>query len=205
MIILLTVNFYGFSDSFYAEKFKEYNVQEDVGNAWLLHEDLMDFVQGKNDEVPKGFNERETKHLWDVRRIISTFKTVLNILIFSFVLLLVISSALLKDDSQIISFTGKVLLFGGTLTLALAVILFLLISSYFASTFESFHTLLFEKGTYLFDPAEEMIVRLYPEQLFEDLGAKISKGVIFASVAATASGFALTLKSKSKKNKNRRK
>ena len=69
----------------------------------------------------------------------------------------------------------------------------------FPLTFESFHGLLFEKGTYVFDPAKEMLVRLYPEQIFMDLGVRISKMVFFTSLVFIAIGIFLMVKSKKQK------
>ncbi|MBI2649915.1 DUF1461 domain-containing protein [Candidatus Woesearchaeota archaeon] len=199
LLFLLVLNFVGFDSSFYSQKFSEYN----VGNISPLHEKVISFIEGKINELPGDFNEREKQHLLDVRNAATISTIVLYILVFLFILLLIASILTLKVNNLITNFIGKILVFGGVLTIALAAILFFLINSDFSSTFESFHSLFFKKGTYVFDPAKEIIVRLYPEQLFMDLGIKISKGVVLMSAIAILLGSFLVFKSKSKKNKNK--
>lgn len=203
LIFLLAANFTAFDKSFYQRKFSEYKVNENVEGAQYLHEKVMDFIQGKSNELPNEFNEREKRHLFDVKNIVRTSTIVLYILIVIFILLLAISAFVLKVNNHIINFVGKVLIFGGILTIILATILFFLIISGFSAAFESFHKLFFEKDTYLFDPANEMIVNLYPEQLFKELGIRVSKGVMLSSALVILLGIILIFKPKSKKNKNR--
>ncbi len=203
LIFLLAANFIAFDKSFYQRKFSEYKVNENVEGAQYLHEQVISFIQGKSSGLPNGFNERERQHLLDVKGIIKISSIALYIFIAVFIILLVASAFILKVNNYIINFVGKVLLFGGILTIMLAAILFFMISFGFSATFESFHKLFFEKGTYVFDPANEMIVNLYPEQLFMDLGLKISKRVILASALVILLGIILIFMSKSKKNKNR--
>ena len=201
LLFLLVLNFVRFDNQFYQEKFSEYEVQLDVPEAVPLLEKVINFVAGKNDKPPQEFTEREKQHLFDVRKTVRISTILLYILIILFVLLLIASSFILKVNNYITNFVGKVLVFGGFLTVMMATALFLLLNSDFSRAFESFHGLLFEKGTYTFDPAKEMIVRLYPEQLFMDLGLKISKLVVLASASIALLGAFLILKSKSKKNK----
>lgn len=201
LIFLIALNFAGFDMAFYEKKFLEYKVQQEVPEASSLNEKIIDFLRGKNNELPNEFNEREKQHLWDVRKIVSASTIALYAFIALFILLLVISAFILKVNSYILNFVGKVLVFGGFLTVTLAVVLFFFINSDFSAAFESFHRLFFEKGTYVFDPAKEMIVKLYPEQIFTDLGISISKWVILSSGAVILLGLFLSLKSKSKKNK----
>lgn len=201
LLFLLVLDYAAFDKGFYQEKFMELNVQQDVPAAMPLHEKVISFINGKNNQLPNEFNEREKQHLLDVRKIAGNLAIALYSLIALFVLLIAVSAFALKINNYLMNFVGKVLVFGGFLAVALAVVLFFLISLDFSNAFESFHSLFFEKGTYIFDPANEIIVRLYPEQLFMDLGLRISKGVFFASAAAMATGAFLMLKPKSKKNK----
>ena len=199
ILFLLVMNFVGFNSIFYKEKFSEFN----VGNVSPLHEEVISFVAGKTDELPAEFNERERQHLADVRDAKKISTIVLYALVFLFVLLLIASVFTLKINNLITNFIGKILVFGGVLTIALAAVLFFLINFDFSSAFESFHGIFFEKGTYTFDPANEIIVRLYPEQLFMDLGIKISKWVILLSAFLVMIGIFLIFRPKSKKNKNK--
>ena len=205
LLFLLVLNFYVFDTSFYKEKFSEYEVQQNVPGAVSLNEKVLNFLKGKDNTLPNEFNEREKQHLLDVRRLITISTFVLYFLIATFILLLLISALTLKINNYISNFVGGVLVFGAILTIILATTLFLLISSDFSPTFESFHLLFFKQGTYVFEPAKEIIVKLYPEQIFMDLGIKISKNVLKVSVVLILLGFLILSKSKNKKNKNRRK
>ena len=68
----------------------------------------------------------------------------------------------------------------------------------FPPAFDFFHRLFFQQGTYTFDPANEVIVRLYPENLFVDLGIVISRNIMLASAAIILAGSCLLFKSKRK-------
>ena len=201
LLFLLVLSFTGFSDSFYRGEFSRHNVLKDVPQAASLNEKVMNFINGKSSELPKEFNEREKQHLWDVKNIIKISKILLYALVILFFALLAVSFSILKISNHITNFAGKILVFGGFLTVMLAALLFFIISSDFSSAFGSFHRLFFQKETYLFDPANEIIVSLYPEQLFMDLGTRISKFVIAASIVITLLGMLLLFKSKNKKNK----
>ncbi|MBI3035301.1 DUF1461 domain-containing protein [Candidatus Woesearchaeota archaeon] len=203
LLFLAVLNSAAFSDSFYQEKFSEYGVYDSVSKADFLHKKVVEFVKGSNNELPKDFNEREWRHLLDVRNAIGFSTIVLYALVALFIALLTISALILKANKLILGFVGKVLVFGGVLTIAIAAILFFLINSNFPSAFESFHRVFFKQGTYAFDPAKEVIVNLYPEQLFTDLGIKISKIAGIASATIVSLGILLLLKSKKQKNKNK--
>lgn len=201
LLFLFSFNYYGFDNSFYKEKFFEYNVQRSVPNAYLLHEKVFNFIKGNSGELPKEFNDRESQHLFDVRKLVRIGKILLYVLIVLYLLMLIISAFVLEVKNKIMNFIGKSLLFGGILTLLFAGILLLLINSDFSRVFESFHHLFFTEGTYLFDPSNEIIVNLYPEKLFMDIGVKIAIGVILSAVIIILLGAFLLFNSKSKKNK----
>lgn len=199
LLFLLALNFGALDNLFFKEKFSEYKVEQKIPQAVSLHGKVINFITGKNNELPNDFNEREKQHLWDVRNIIKISTILLYALIILFVLLLLISAFILKVNNFITNFVGKVLVFGGFLTIVLAAALFFLINSDFTAAFESFHKLFFQQGTYSFNPAKEIIVNLYPEQLFMDIGIRMSKWVIIASSAIILLGAFFILTSKKKK------
>ncbi|MBI2657723.1 DUF1461 domain-containing protein [Candidatus Woesearchaeota archaeon] len=201
LLFLLVLSLAGFNDSFFQKQFDKYGISKSIPQSGLLHEMIINFVKGNSGELPGQLNEREKEHLADVRNAVRVSTIILYILITLFVMLLIASSFVLKFNSYIMNFAGKVLVFGGFLTIVLAAALFFLIYFDFDAAFESLHVSLFRQGTYTFDPAKEMIVRLYPEELFMDLGLRISKGVFFASAAVIVIGMLLMLKS-GKKDKN---
>lgn len=200
LIFLIAANQLGFDKSYYTSKISEYQILKNVPEAISLNEKTIDFVSGNKDALPEQFNEREKQHLIDVRNAVKISRILLYILIFLFMLLLILSIHQLKSNNLIKNFAGKILAFGGLLTIVIAALLFIFINFNFSSTFEMFHIIIFEQGTYTFDPSRELLVNIYPEQLFMDLGLRISKAVIFMSTAIIAIGLFL-LKSKRVKNK----
>ncbi len=202
LAFLLVFDYAAFNINFYKEKFSEYGVYSEIPQADSLNLKVINFITGKNDSLPDSFNERERRHLLDVRKVIEAAKKIMHILVFIFALLFLISALILKNKNNFIKFAGKAFVFGGFLTLILSGLLFLLLISDFSSLFESFHQLLFEKGTYLFDPSREIIVRLYPEQIFMALGQAIAEGVILSSAGLILLGALMIFITKNKKNKN---
>ncbi len=205
LVFLLIADFVSFDSLFYRKEFLKYNVYKDAPDADFLHGKVIKFIDGKSSDLPNAFNLRERQHLEDVRKLIRASKILLGILVILFLLLAVLSALKLRAKRRIINFFGKVLAFGGILAMAVAVVLLLSVSLNFSSDFESFHLMFFEKGTYLFDPANEIIVRLYPGQLFMDIGIRILSWFFIVSAAVSSLGAFLIFKTKSKKNKNKKK
>lgn len=201
LLFLAVFHFAAFGLAFYEEKFKEYGVYSEIPQADSLNAKVISFIIEKNDKVPNEFNEREKQHLRGVRRIIGISRIMLYVSVFMFLTLIAVSSFMLKEKKDIINFAGDVFIFGGVFTIILAAALFFFINSDFSNAFESFHQILFENGTYTFDPSKEIIVRLYPEQLFMDMGIKIAKGALMMSVISILSGMFLLFNPKNKKNK----
>src|SRR3989338_3003440 len=199
LIILSVLRISSLNDDFYSQKFLQYNVEDDVQGAVPLHEKIIDYVKGRSESAPNELNEREKQHLGDVRKMQGIATLLLYVFIVLFAMLLIASSVILRINNHIINFIGKAMVFGGILTIILAVLLLFLITSDFSSAFDSFHQLLFKEGTYTFDPATNVLVRLYPEEIFQDLGSRISKGVLFSSIAVIAIGSILLFKTKPRK------
>ena len=101
--------------------------------AGSLHGKVVDFIKGRSADLPEAFSERERQHLLDVRNAVRISTLLLYALIALFILLIIASAFILKINNYITNFVGKVLFFGGVLTVALALILFFLISSDFLS------------------------------------------------------------------------
>ena len=196
LLFLMALNITGFDDFFFKEKFSEYGVHENVPNADLLHLEVMDFIKGDADDLPSDFNEREKQHLWDVRKLVGFATILMYILVALFIGLLFLSAFTLKINTYVNRFVGKVLLFGGLLTLGIALLLLIFIIADFDNSFESFHKIFFASGTYSFDAGRELIVNLYPEELFLDLGIRISKWVIVAAVLVVFGGLFFIFKNK---------
>ena len=199
LIFLGVANQIAFDKQFYANKFYEYGIN--VPEAEAINVDTVDFVSGKTNELPDIYNEREKQHLLDVKNIVRISRLTLYSLTILFISLFLASVFVIKMNNDLANFAGKVLSYGGILTTGLASLLFVMISLNFQASFSSFHDLFFRQGTYIFDPANEMIVRLYPEELFMRLGLRIAKWVLFVSAVIIIIGIFLIVKTKTKRIK----
>ena len=189
IIVLLALKLTIFDDRFYEQKFLEYGVKERINNTSSIHGEVIKFISGESNYLPKNFNEREKSHLSDVRKIIHHFTILLYSLMLLFVILLIVSIRItLKFNNSMGCFVGKIMFFGGTLTIVISLILLLVINSDFSSFFSLFHKSLFEEGTYLFDPSKEIIVNLYPQQLFLDIGIIASRNIFIVSLITALVG-----------------
>ncbi len=202
LIFLFSFSLYAFNLDFYREKFSEYGVYNEIPQADALNSKVINFITGKNNELPNGFNPRERQHLQDVRKVIGASKTIFYFSIILFTSLLIISIKKLNKKNSIMNFAGKVLVFGGVLAITIAGMILVMVYLDFSSVFESFHKLLFDAGTYTFDPSKEIIVRLYPEEIFMDIGSGILKTALILSAVSISLGILPSLNSKNKKNKN---
>ena len=203
LIFLGAAKFAAFDGSYYEKKFLEYGLYEGIPQLSSIHNRVIDFIKGKNNELPDAFNEREKQHLADVRGVVRELSNFLYFLIVLFLVLSITSIYKLKNKKRIINFLGGALFYSGLLTITVSVILFLLIIFDFAAAFESFHMMFFEKGSYIFDPSKEMLVRIYPEDLFMDLGLRIMKFVLLISLIIAFTGKSLITKNKKNKNKSK--
>lgn len=199
LIFLISVDFVAFNDSFYAKKFDEYGVKSQIPEAEALHSKVMDFITGKSNTLPSIFNEREKQHLADVRMLVRNLNIAVYLVMVLFVMLLVMFGLLLMEEAYVTGFMGKILVLGGSLSLIISFVFLLLAMFSFAPAFDSFHRIFFAQGTYTFNPENELIVKLYPEELFRDLGIKIMKTVVLLSSAVIILGSILVLHSKKAK------
>src|SRR3989344_2258758 len=137
LVFLLVLNFTAFDQNFYEEKFSEYDVA--IEEPVTLHQKVIDFIRGYSKEPPDLFNAKEKQHLLDVRDVVKLLSIILYVLMAIFILLLIASLAILKVNNKMTNFVGKVMMFGGILTVILAVVIFILLNLGFSSAFESFH------------------------------------------------------------------
>ena len=194
IVFLVAIELSAFNSNFYHREFLTHNVYEDVRNADELHLKVMDFIEGKSSSLPDDFNEREKQHLRDVRSLAANAKHILLFLVVLSVFLLVL---ILKSEENKKSAIGKIMFYCGLFTILTAIILVFLLILSFGPAFDSFHRLFFRQGTYMFDPSTELIVNLYPEQLFMDLGILIMKWVLSISILITSAGlFLMKMKTK---------
>ncbi len=179
-VLSISVFAIAFDSSKYDALFRKFDVYNKVPDAMLLNEEVLQYLSGKGNTLPEVFNEREYQHMEDVKIIFDVLKRMLWVFP-----LLCIAACIKWGDKR--KKRGIEALNAGSV---LAVVLFATIipvaTVAFPASFAAFHGLLFEKGSYLFDPSTEIIVQLYPEQVFFALGWRIA---LFAALISSLTWF----------------
>jgi integral membrane protein (TIGR01906 family) len=132
--------------------------------------------QAKLPDGSPAFNEREIKHMSDVRILMSRVFPLQLIGIG----IIIILSIVLHRSARWRNAVPLGLRWGATLTLALLAVLILYIILNFDSFFLTFHRLFFEGDTFMFR-FDDTLIRLYPEQFWS--GAAITIGVMTVVMA----------------------
>ncbi len=182
-----------YDNSFFENEFRKYGVQENLAkyNALEVHTAVMGFLLGRKDAPQNFFTQRELEHLSDVKTLFTFGKIILFISLVFIALYLGFILFIIKKSKQrkwlrkflvAISWACCVLMVGiGLFALSLRF--------NFAGSFELFHRLFFSGGTYVFNPAIEKIVVLYPEGIFYDAGFIIARNIFAVSAAVFLSCF----------------
>ena len=174
--VFSSIYFLGLDENYINAKLKHLGVNKIVPNFRELNNNVVLYLKGKSQVLTKEFTEREVKHLSDVKHLFLVLKILVTLF---FMMFLAISYFVLEKikGKESLKFFAKVLLHGGICTLVFSLLAFFLMSFSFENSFDSFHRIFFEQGTYLFDPSTEMLTRLYPQELFQSLAMRISIGI----------------------------
>jgi integral membrane protein (TIGR01906 family) len=186
ILYLSNSNNLAFDENFYKKEFEKYNVYDSLEDYDIeeINSELLNYLKyEKNDVLIDNdfFNEREKTHLLDVKNLIQKTILLYYFTIILFFILLISLIFLLKRNITIIKYLGIIFLISGLLTFLDAFAFFAIINSDFASSFDVFHSIFFEQGSFLFDPSSENIVVLYPESLFFDITYSIAISTLIFS------------------------
>ena len=189
IICLYNFNSVVFDDNFYKKEFLKYDVYETLGDYDIesINNDVLDYLaHGKSDELIENdfFNEREKKHLLDVKTIIQETLMMYYFSITLFILFFISLAFLMELNFKNIAKRLLIIaLSGSSLNFLVGVLLFFLSNSNFNFVFDAFHKTFFNAGTFIFNPAFENIVALYPQNLFLDALISTIFGAIITSMA----------------------
>lgn len=166
------------------------NVYEDAGvsreEQALIDRDLADYLRGaidsldrrvtlRGEEVDCAFNERELKHMRDVRRLFEIGFAVRRALI-ALTALLLIAAALTGGRAGLSAAVSAGLIALIAAAGALAVKL-----AGFSRVFIAFHHLAFSNDLWLLDPATDAMIRMLPEEFFAGMALQ---GTVSAALYA---------------------
>lgn len=204
IIALLLTSFqiaiYGDSDyRFYEKEYEKYRVADSL---YMKMEDIMDvtdkmmaYLIGEREELSvitevEGreqdfFNEQDRFHMGEVKELFLGGLRIRNYLLAAAVLL-VILLIVWKTD------IGKVLPRAYFISLGVFGVLTVVLGGLFASDFNKyftiFHEIFFDNDLWIFDPAEDYMIRMLPEGFFFDfvirIGSFFVSGLIFLGILA---------------------
>ena len=194
MVTLVPILLYGFNFnsiafdmSLYKEEFSKHNVYNNLEtyDVEKINGEVLNYLKrGKNKDIIENdfFNEREKRHLLDVRNLVQGVLSIYYFSITLFLLSIMLLSLLMNFNFRDVSRKLlTILAFGSLLAFLGAGLAYLAPSLNFDFAFDAFHKTFFSPGTYLFNPQFEGIVVLYPENLFFDLLFRIIFSIILSS------------------------
>ena len=186
-IYLSSANSVIFDKNYYKNEFKKNNVYEEIAEADIISDELIDYLQGKRESIETdAFEEKEKAHLRDVKALMEKgfvlFYFLLGFDIVLFVLLLMLSKNVYKTIT-------KLFVLSGLTTTVFPVIFFF---SNFSSVFTLFHKIFFPQGNWQFSSTSNLII-MFPKQFFYDITKHIFLNSIFAGLVLVFIGVILIL------------
>lgn len=191
IIISSTVNIVISSTGLYQNGFDKYNISQvtNISSSELTEvaSRMIDYLGGNSDtpqlKVNKNgkesllYNEKELKHLADVREITDIFR----FLQITSIVIIIITGALMfwKDDNKNL-LNGMTT--GAAITLTFTGILVIWSLVDFSSLFYLFHIFSFDNDLWLLDPAKDYLIMMFPEGFFYDAALLIVISVTIASI-----------------------
>ncbi|MDP7180224.1 MAG: DUF1461 domain-containing protein [Candidatus Woesearchaeota archaeon] len=177
LILLTNFKLVLFNEDFYQQEFTKLNIYNKFENADEINKDLLNYFKNKENLIQNDFfNEKEKSHLADVKRLINISLNLFYLLLISSIVLLVLSLIHNKDRIKSLS---NIFILSAILTFTKLLFTYILIRLNFSTIFLSFHYVFFPQGNFLFNPAVDNIVNLYPSQFFLDITQRMITDTLF--------------------------
>ena len=171
-LLLLFAMVFGFSKNFYLREFSLYHPEKtlNINSKFVRYAGhvIPEYLMGKRDnlQIPgfkNFFNEREIKHMDDVKRIFIWVKIISVLSLITFLIFL-------KPNGL-----PLVLLYS---LILIAIILFIFLFLPFNLSFTKFHEILFNNELWLLNPETDRLIVLLPERFFIDA----TRGIILSTM-----------------------
>ena len=185
-IILVGVDLFCFSESFYRKEFRKLHTAEYVGvdeeSVNSVTRVLLDYLKDDRQDISirvnvngvmtEFYNEREKAHMVDVKRLYKAASAVgyggIVVLLFATTLALVVKDREVRMESL----NGYVL--GNAVFLGIVAGLSIWAALDFGSFWTSFHRLFFTNDLWQLNPYTDRMINVFEEQLFFDLVIRIA-------------------------------
>jgi uncharacterized membrane protein len=168
---------------FYYEEYAKNNVYTNIAERYSLNatesrvlaydvtENLFNFFRSK--ESLRYFTAEEQNHMYDVKSIFNTMKTIYYA---SFIIFIACFGYLYyhyrNDRMHAIELLSNILRYASITCLGFLAVLFVLSVFFFDATFAIMHLLLFPQGNFTF-PETSLLITLFPQQFFFDIALRI--------------------------------
>ncbi len=138
-----------------------------------MHSEVLSYILGVSDGLPAVFNERESSHLLEVRRLFYRIFTAIYVILALWFLVL-----LSLRDKQLVK---KSLRLGSIISLSAVLTIFVFSLVSFTATFNAVHQPFFSNNSWVF-PSNSLLMQLYPESFFQSIALRWGFIVLFSSV-----------------------
>lgn len=174
----------------YEREYEKYDVLSELDmtmdDAMYVTHEMMDYLRGDRETLSvvtdvdgkrqDFFNQQDRFHMSEVRGLFLGGMAIRAGACVSMVVCIILLLLMKADVRRILPSAYLIALAAVGLSLAVAGVMALVD---FNAVFVMFHHLFFDNDLWIFDPAEDYMIRMLPEGLFADMAARI--GVIFAA------------------------
>lgn len=174
----------------YEREYEKYDVLSELDmtmdDAMYVTHEIMDYLRGDRETLSvvtdvdgkrqDFFNQQDRFHMSEVRGLFLGGMAIRAGACVSMVVCIILLLLMKADVRRILPSSYLIALAAVGLSLAVAGVMALVD---FNAVFVMFHHLFFDNDLWIFDPAEDYMIRMLPEGLFADMAARI--GVIFAA------------------------
>ncbi len=194
LVFSYALEFVAFDKSFYVQQYKKNNLYAHFSReeADKVTDKLLSYLRYEKMNVQIDtpfFNDKEKRHLVDVKDLLQKESFYCTVLTFIFVLVVII--LYFSNDLRITSrITYGTLFFNaGVVGLSMMLTLGILSILNFSMVWTSFHRLVFSNNLWMLNPATDNLIVLFPEAFFNAVVTKlfILMGVVYLFIIACGS------------------
>lgn len=196
----------------YEREYEKYDVLSELDmtmdDAMYVTHEMMDYLRGDRETLSvvtdvdgkrqDFFNQQDRFHMSEVRGLFLGGMAIRAGACVSMVVCIILLLLMKADVRRILPSSYLIALAAVGLSLAVAGVMALVD---FNAVFVMFHYLFFDNDLWIFDPAEDYMIRMLPEGLFADMAARI--GVIFAAGLVISLILSIAARRSSKRDRRR--
>ena len=174
----------------YEREYRKYDVLSELDmtmdDAMYVTEEMLSYLIGERDELSvvtdvdgsrqDFFNEQDRFHMAEVRGLFMGGLDIRLAACFAMALCLALLAVTKADIRRLLP---RAYLLALAVTAAIAAVIGIAAVIDFNAVFVAFHNVFFDNDLWIFDPAEDYMIRLLPEGLFADMTART--GAVFAA------------------------